>query len=880
MGLIFTFVLTNTAFAQRKTVDTSTSLTISADTLIKDSLVIADSLALDSLGGDTLTIDSVSNQSLEDRLGIRISSDALPSEVTANASDSAVLDMTDNNFELYGNAKVNYENMQLDAYKVTYKQSSNIVTAALSEDTAIQSKGKPTFSQGQEKFTYDSLQYNFKSKRAIVRNARSQYGEGYVYSEQVKRNPDQTIYGLNNVYTTCALGTPHYGIRAKKIKVIPGRVAATGPANIVIENVPTPLFLPFGLFPITQGQRSGFKLPTYTIEQNRGLGLLGGGYYFSLSQKTDLLVETNLYSKGSWATNFLSNYNNRYRYNGSLAFKYAYNKTGEEFETNAAITKDFNVQWTHRSDPKSRPGTNFSASVDFGTSTYNANNTFTASQILQNQYQSNITYSKTWANKPYSLSVAARHSQNTNTRRVDVTLPEINFFVNTFNPFQGKNSVGTHWYDKITTQYTLKAINQTSFYDSNFSFSNIPDFEYNNGIVHDIPISASYNIFRFINMTPRVAYKEYWLTRQRYQYYNANYDRIDTIDYNGFYTSRDFSASIDFNTRIYGVKMFKKGKIAGIRHVLTPSVGFGYIPNYAAAPFYYGYQTRLRPNEAPAYRSTYEGSIPGVPGMGQFGDFRSAIPFSLDNNLQVKVRSEKDSTGFKNVRLIDNFTLSSAYDIAADSFNWSNINVRFGTLLFNIINISAGAVFDPYVFDYESGRRLKQTMLESNRGIARLQTANVSLGGSINGKPKDKKTPPPGQEDEFSRMMQYGRYNDYVDFSVPYNLTFSYSLNLTNQYSKTQKKDSLYVSQHSINLSGDVNITPRWKFGFTTYYDLISKQLQTSSFDIYRDMHCWEMRLSTIPFGQRKSFYFTLQVKAQVLNDLKLIRRRDYRDAL
>lgn len=862
-------VLTNIKYAHAQQVP-DTTINLKADTIKVDSVLAKDSL--------TSKKDSVAKNNLEERLGIKISPDALPNVVTAEASDSAVLNMSENMFELYGSAKVSFEEMKLSAHKVSYQQSKNIVIAALSEDSAIAAKGKPEFTQGQEKFTYDSLQYNFKSKRAIVRNAHSQYGEGFVISEQVKRNPDQSIYGLHSVYTTCALDEPHFGIYAQKIKLIPNRIVASGPANIRIEKIPTPLFLPFGLFPITQGQRSGFKIPTYTIDEQRGLGLLNGGYYFSISDKVDLLAEANFFTRGSWASNLFSQYANRYRYNGALSFRYAYNKYGETYESNSKIVKDFNIQWLHQSDAKSRPGVSFSAKVDAGTSTYNANNSFVANQILQNQYQSNITYTKRWQNKPISLTVGANHSQNTQSRLVNVTLPSVSFFVNGFNPFQSKKRVGERWYDKITVQYTFDARNKMQFYDTSFSFSKLSFDQMINGAQHSVPISASYNILRFVKMTMKANYKEYWMTRRMYKYYDIANARLDTNTYRNFYTARDFDASISFYTQIFGMKMFKKGsKIAGIRHVISPDVSLGYVPDYAAAPFYYGYRTRLDATGAPTYQSAYEGNE-FIPGLNQFGNMRSAVGFGLDNNLQVKVRSGKDTSGFKNIRLIDNFRINGSYNLAADSFNWSNFNMSFTTMLFNVVNMNANASFDPYAFDYQNGRRSRDLQWNGHGGLVRFQNANVGLSASLNGKKKENRAA--SGSDEYRRLMMYGRYDDYVDFNIPFNMTVAYSLSLTKQYSAFSKRDTMVVSQHYMELNTDVNITSRWKVGVNTGFNLISNELQLTSINIYRDMHCWELRMSTVPFGPRKNYYFTLQVKASVLQDLKLVRRKDYTEAI
>lgn len=880
LAVIFTFVLTQGAFAQDRGLRFNT---IQPDSLT-DSLKITDTTIglADSLLNDTTlvadtTIDSAARQSLEERLGIKISPDALPSEVKSEAADSAVLDMRRNIYYLYGKAKVNYEDMELNAGKIIYDQSSNMVTAGPLSDTAVKLKDRPSFSQGQEKFTYDTLQYNFKSKRAIVRNPKTQYGEGYVFSQQVKRNPDQSIYGYRNLYTTCALDTPHFGIMAKKIKVIPGRVVASGPANITVEQVPTPLFLPFGLFPISKGQRSGFLLPTYTIEEGRGVGLLNGGYYFNLGQHMDLEARANIYSKGSWQTSGRTNYAKRYKYNGGLVFTYAYNKTGEDFEPGAQIEKAFNVRWLHNTDAKARPGQQFSASVNAGTSSFNANNTYDAEQILNNQYQSNITYSKAWANRPFTLAIGARHSQEASTGQVNVTLPEVSFFVNQFNPFQGKNSLGTRWYEKITTSYTFTAQNQLIFTDSLFNLSKLSIGDFNNAMKHSIPISSSYNVLRFINLTFGANYNEYWYTRQTFRAYDYTGDSVAQTLNRGFFTARDYNANIGANTRIYGLKMFKKGKLMGIRHVLTPRVSLNYVPDFAKAPYRFGYETIIDPRGEPQYLSPYEGSLLGAP--GQLGNFSSILAFGFDNNLQVKLRSNKDSAGFNNIRLIDNFAVNSGYNLAADSFNWQNIAVSFNTLLFNIINVTANATYDPYAFDTARNTRKNLTMWEQGTGIARFTGANVSIGAQL--RPVKRETDnPAANTDEFRRLTMYGIDDIYYDFNVPWNLGLTYSLGLNKRYVPESRKDTLAVDNHNISINGDINLTSRWKITASTSFNFVQKKLQMTQINIVRDLHCWEMILTAVPFGERRFYNFTLHVKATVLQDLKLLRRRDYRDAV
>jgi lipopolysaccharide assembly outer membrane protein LptD (OstA) len=826
----------------------------------------------DSLNGKA-AVDTSRKAALEDSLGIKISKDALPSVVKAKARDSAVLDMKSNQFYLYGKAQVNYEDLQLNAGQVTYNQGRSIVTAAPYEAMKDSTDEKQTFVQGKEKFTYDSLQYNFKSKRAIVRNVHSQYGEGYVSSEQVKRNPDATIYGARSIYTTCALDTPHFGIRASRIKVIPGKVIVSGPANICIENVPTPLFLPFALFPVTNKQKSGFILPTYTIEQQRGLGLLNGGYYFYVNDHVDLLAQANVFSKGSYALSGVSDYSSIYRYRGLFSVSYAYNKTGEDYEPGGSIKKDMMVNWRHQSDGKSVPGQSFNASVQAGSSSYYSNNSYDANQILQNQYQSNVTYSKNWLGTPLGLTISALHSQNTQTKRVDVTLPDINFHVTQINPFQSKRAIGARWYDKITASYNVELINRTSFFDTSFNLATTSLRDFQSGVHHTIPISASYTVLRYINMSFSANYNEYWYTNKINRQYDLVEKVLDTIQLYNFYSARDFSTGVSFSTRIYGMKLFKHGKLRGIRHVLTPSAGLTYHPDFAASPFNYYYRTILDSSRTIYYESPFATSIVGTPPLGKAG----LISMGINNNLQIKVRSSKDTvTGYKNITLIDGLGVGTSYNPAIDSFRWSIIGANFRTNVLDKVNISASANFDPYKFDYFNGRRTPILIAETGQGIMHFTGGSVSMGTNFHSKPKGGDNSPTNSA-EYARIMRNAGYNDYVDFNIPWSLNINYSLSATKQYSFYSRKDTIVTNQ-SLTFDGELQVTERWKVHVNSGYNFDYKQLTLTSIDIYRDLHCWAMHLQTVPFGPRKSFSFTLNVKATVLQDLKLMRRRDFRD--
>lgn len=836
------------------------------------------SVKSDSTAGNIAVDTAAGTSALEQQLGIRISPDALEEVVSTSARDSAVMDIRTNNFYLYGDAKVDYDGRKLSADRIDFNQGSNIATAREVHDTAQKKTSAPTFEQGTEKFTYEHLQYNFKSQRAIVRNAHSQYGEGFVHSEQVKRNADQSLYGYRNVYTTCALPHPHFGIRTNKIKIIPDQAIATGSANIEIEGVPTPLFLPFGYFPVNnENHRSGFILPGYTVEQNRGLGFMKGGYYFYLNDHVDLQLQTDIFTKGSFAGYLTSNYVTRYRYSGNVFLSYAINKTGEEFDPLAQISKSFAISWVHAKDAKSLPGINFNAKVDIQSGNYYTLTSFNTNQVLQNQFQSNITFSKNWANKPYSFTASATHNQNTASKQVNVTLPDMTFFLNPQNPFQRRNPVGaSRWYEKITVGYSVNALNRITFYDTAFQLSQLQFDDFRNGMRHNVPVSANYNVARFITLSFNAAYNEYWNTMTTRRTFNDATQKIDTFINNRFAASRDFNASFNINTQIYGMKLFKRGAIRGFRHTLRPTLGLSYRPDFAKAPFNYYYETRLDSSQRLTYLSPYEQSIVGLPPMGKNG----SVNFTLNNNLQMKVRNGKDTvTGFKNIALLDALDFTTAYNLAVDSFQWDFFRFSARTNIINLLNISASAVFDPYEWNYAENRRSTRTLQAAGKGLGRLTTAQLGFGALLRSKARTGNTNTAATNSEdYKSLMRNNGYGNYVDFNIPWSLNLTYTLDLEKRPSVYSLSDSAILRQN-ITLSGDFNFTPRWKMAFSTGYNTVEKQITYTSFDIYRDLHCWEMRLGLIPFGLRKSFNFSLNVKAQVLQDLKLTRRRSFFDS-
>jgi lipopolysaccharide assembly outer membrane protein LptD (OstA) len=795
--------------------------------------------------------------------------------VNYQSKDSIVYDAKKKQLFLHNKAEINYDDINVKADYIRYNQDSSILSAIELKYDPKDSSEKPRLSQGAESSTFSTLQYNFKSKRALVENAYSQYGEGFILSNQVKRNNDNTINGYRNIYTTCNDEHPHFGISAKKIKIIPNKVAVTGSANLVIEDIPTPLYLPFGMFPLQKGQRSGFKLPTYDMSQNLGFGLREFGYYFAINDHIDLLTTADIYALGTYRVGFITSYAYRYRFNGNMNFNYSYTKTGEAFEANSQKIRNYSIVWNHSINQNVLPGTNFNASVNIvNNRSYQLYNTYDANTYLNNNYSSSISYTKTWEGKPFNFSAALRHNQNTQSRVVQVTLPDISFTVNQLFPFQfRKEIIKPKWYEKIGASYQFNALNRLDFFDSSFSISNLKWNDFQNGFKHSVPINASYNVLKFFNSSFNFNYDEYWYTKRNFKSYNFTSRKLDTIGDSGFFTARNFSLSTALSTRIYGIKLFKKGAIKGIRHVLTPSVNLRYQPDFGGGIGNYYYNTFIDSNRNYARYSYYADGLLGGPPDGKFG----GIGFGLGNTLQLKVKNKKDTiSGTRKINLIDGFDIGGSYNFVVDSFKWSYISMRYRTNLLENINISGSISFDPYSINKENGRRSAITNYEANGKILKFNSADLAIRASLPVKRQNSALNKATDEQKEAIGNNYGLY---TDFNIPWNLEINYSIGIRKNYLVKSKKDTLELDQNLL-VRGDINLTEKWRIGFSSGYEFRTKQLTYSSFDIFRDLHCWEMKLGLIPFGPRKSYNFSLNVKSSVLQDLKLVRRKDFRDNL
>lgn len=860
---------------------------------IKDTLkpVKADLPPTDSIPAYT---DSTGTDSLHVN-GPKLSKDSLDAPITYKAKDSIILVVPEKKFYFYGTANTKYKKTSLSAERMNYSQSTGIMEATTATDTSGNAYGRPQLEDAGQAFDSDTLRYNINTQRAKIYHTRSQYGEGYVHSEQTKRAPDNSIFGFRNGYTTCNLDTPHFQFRARKIKVIPDKLVISGPANLEIEGVPTPLFIPFAIFPITHGQSSGILVPGYVVNAQKGMGLENGGYYLGLGDNMDLTIRGDVYSYGSWSLTASPTYRKRYHYNGGMTLSFANTRFGDpSVKTEFSRSRDFRVTWNHSMDSKARPGVNFGASVNFGTSSYNTYNVYDYSTRVNNNIGSSITFSKTWQGKPYNFTAGLTHSQNLSTRDVSISFPAATFTVNTLYPFQPKEVIGrAKWYHKLGVSYTTTLANNVTFKDSVFGKSKMFD-ALQSGMKHSIPISFSIPVMKNFTLSPGISYSEYWYTKKTVRTWNDNkrvsidsVGGIDTAYQSGFFAARQASASISLSTALYGMYRFgKNSKIKAIRHVMRPTLSGTVAPDLAKNAYYYLKYTRAGDSSRQSY---YTSSSVGVPSEGRTG----SISFGLDNNLEMKVFSKKDTSANKEkkIKLLDGFGINGSYNFLLDSFKLSTFQIYARTNLFDKLNITASGTIDPYKVNARGRKEDKYVWQEGKFSLGRLTSGTIAMSTSFQSsdkKSKAKEQEIQNLENEQStdaafqaqqRQLAAVRKNpgEYVDFDIPWKLDLSYSLS----YSKTIIPDSGGVVtsfNQYLSFNGDFSLTPKWKIGMNSGFDFINRQLAYTTIYISRDLHCWQMSINLIPIGTYRQFSITISPKSGILRDLRINRSRTFYD--
>lgn len=839
------------------------------------------------LPGDT-TSPRDSLATVNDTFNLKLSKDSLDAPVEYSAMDSMVLDVPTNKIILYSKGNIIYKDMNLTADSIEMDQDSKMVTATFRRDSLGQIVGKPRMKQSESTMDADVIRYNFETQRGITQNTFTQQGEMYVQGERIKKINENELFAYRGIITTCNYDIPHFNFRTKKMKMVNKKLAVTGPVHPEFEGVPVPVYIPFGYFPMSQGRHSGLLPPEFTANEQFGLGLEGLGYYKVINDNLDITFRSNVYSYGGWAAFVTPTYRKRYRYNGSLNLAVQSSRilsydAKQEFST----TRTYNVTWSHTMDSRARPGTNFSASVNAGSSKFNqfvANN---PTRNYSNQMSSSITYSKTWGSL-YNLTASANHSQNNIDGRYNINLPTIAFTVNTFYPLQKKEFIGApKWYEKLGIGLNTNVANQITFFDSSFSLAGLID-TMQWGAQHSIPIQLALPQLGPLQIAPGISFQEKWYSRKFERRWNDALNKVDTIIDKGFYSSRDVSFSLGLSSAIFGLydRFGPKSSLRAIRHVIRPTFSMSYRPDVARKDFY---ATQIDTNKNFYRFSYYDGSIFGPVSEGEFG----GIGFGLDNNIEIKVRSKSDTTdgGIKKIRLLDGFGFNGSYNFLADSFKLSNITIYLRSTLFEKINITAGATLDPYKIN-ENGFRQKQYAWDGGKfSPGRITSGNIAISTSFQSKAADPEKQkreaeelkglnnnlPPVTLDEQYAQMDYIRQNpaEFADFNIPWSVNLSYSLSFTRDFNANYSGFTTRINSN-FNFNGDFNLSPKWKLGMNGYYDFRSSQISALTMFLSREMHCWQLSINVTPVGLYRSFNISINPKSGLLRDLKINRSRSF----
>jgi hypothetical protein len=831
---------------------------------------------------DTLARDSAGRVIVTDTLNFKASKDSLDVPIEYSAEDSGVLDIDSRQFILYGKGNTRYADLDMSAAVIKLDQLNQMMYAYGALDTSGNPMDKPKLVQGEMTSYSDSIMFNLKSQKGLTKSTYLQEGEMYVYAEAVKKLNSDVLYAWRGRFTTCNLDVPHFAFRTRKMKIINKKLAVSGPAFPEFEGVPMPIGIPFGIFPLNRGRHSGFLAPSFEANEDFGLGLVNGGFYKVMNDNLDFTLRSNLYSYGGYTLNGSSRYLKRYRYTGGFSLAYQHTKilnrsgnTKEEFTKNSS----FMINWNHSRDPRARPGTNFSASVNAGSTQFNRFVSNNPVVNFNNSLTSTINYTKDWRGK-YNLSVNANHSQNSVSRLVNLSLPTVNFSAVTFYPFQKQEQIGEpKWYEKLGIAYTGNLQNQLSFYDSAINFRRILDTA-QWGATHNVPITLSLPSLGPVQISPSVSFEERWYGQKIIRTWNDTLNKVDTSISRGFYAARQMQFGLSASTRIFGTYQFgENSKVVAIRHEVRPTFSINYKPDFMKRYFY---DLQIDSTGQNRFRfSQFDGGLNGSFSEGEFG----GIGFGLDNTLEMKVRDRKDTTGTtRKVKLIDGFGFNGSYNMVADSFKLSPLSFYVRSNLFEKISITANATLDPYEFDARGFRRDKLMWSGSNFSLGRITNGSVAMSTSFRSKSKDGKTQEerlPMDEymtpDDQQRQLEMVRNNpgEYTDFNIPWSVQLSYSLNFSRQFVSSYTNITTQVFSN-LSINGDFSLTERWKMGGSTYYDFSTNKIQTLTMFISREMHCWQMSINLNPIGLFRSFNITLSPKSGILRDLRVNRTRQF----
>lgn len=865
---------------------------------LPDTLVAA-IISSDTVGGDSLAVVPATPVAAASR--IRYVKTDLDGPVDFSSSDSMVIIRRDSAF-MFGNSAVQYGDIKLDAAEIQMDLNENTVFAVGRLDTSGEVIGKPVFNDKGTDYQASTMRYNFKSEKGYITNVVTQQGEGYLTGGQSKKSGEDEFFLTNGRYTTCDNhDDPHFYFQLTKAKVRPGKNAVFGPAYMVLAGLPLPLAVPFGYFPFTDKYASGIIVPSFGDDYNRGFYLRDGGYYFAINDNIDLALTGEIYTKGSWGLGARSSYAKRYKYQGSFNLNYLKTITGERGSPDYATQTNFQVLWNHSQDAKANPNMSLSASVNFTTSGYSRNdlNSYYSSSFTENTKSSSVNMTYRFPGTKWSLSTTFNIAQRTQDSTLSVSFPNVTVSLSQVYPFKRKKAIGAaKWYEKIKLSYTgLLQNSLTSKQDEFFKKSLVKDWR--NGMKHSVPISATFNVFNYINITPSISLTDRMYTTKVRRHWDEEQaiERMDT-SYN-FYNVWDFSASVSMDTKVYAFFQplgFIGKKIKMVRYVLTPSVSFTGAPDFSSKFFgYYGSYRYVdtRGQELEKKYSYFPNALFGTPSQGRNG----SVSFSLANNLEMKVKSDNDSIGEKKISLIENLNIQESYNFAADSLKWSDLSTSILLRLAKNFNLNLSATWDVYTYGLNSAGtpvRINKTRLQAGKGIGKLMRTGTSFSYTFNNdtfkrkkKNDNKGNTTDNSNDNRSGAQQERNRRDeesgsgdieldadgYAKWQVPWSLTLNYSVNYGYGAFNMQKMEYDGRITQNLSLSGNLRPTPAWNFSFTASYNFDTHRLAYMNCNISRDLHCFTMRASFVPVGPYKSYNFHISVNSSMLSDLKYDKR-------
>lgn len=904
-----------------------------------DSLSVGDTVSSDSVPADstdksgepdTTNMDSLQlaiyhhNKQVDDSIRLdsinRKKSGALDAPVTFSSEDSMVYDAKSKVARLYGNSNVKYQNMDLSSDRIQMSLDSSLVRATGIADSTGAISGTPVFTMGQDKYESDTMAFNFKTKKGFIYNVYTEQEDGYLSSQHSKRDSSGVLYLEHGRYTTCDQPHPDFYIALSRAKVRPGKDVVFGPAYLVVADVPLPLAIPYGFFPFTKSYSSGFIMPSYGDESSRGFYLRDGGYYFAMSDKWDLKLLGEIYTKGSWGLSVASNYRKRYRYNGSFFFSYQNTKNGDKGMPDYTEQTSFKLQWSHRQDPKSNPFSSLSASVNFASTSYernNLNSMYNPQSYTQSLRTSSVNWSTSFSSLGMTISGSANLSQNMIDSTVSLTLPDLNISVSRFYPFKRKHMAGKErWYEKISMSYTGQFSNSIDTKEDKLFKSNLIK-DWRNAFQHNIPINANFTLFNYININPSFNFTDRMYSNKVMKSWDeqAQTERADTTY--GFYNVYNWSMSIGASTKMYGFWVPSKkifgDKIQAIRHVLTPQVTFSYAPD-CGSRYYETYQkTDADGNVSLVEYSPFENGLFNVPSRGKTG----SVTFDLSNNIEMKVKSDKDSTGYKKLSIIDELGFNMGYNMAAKEKPWSDLTVRLRLKWWKNYTFNLNAVFATYAYELDdNGRPYVSNHTEYSKGrFGRFQGLSQNISFTLNPE-KLKKWFGGGDDEEDATEDDNNTEDDdtgiesnvdddmvngqngarkknagkaetdadgYMKFSMPWSLTFGYGITMRENTSgkfNTKTMRYPYAFTQTLNFSGNIRISDGWNISFSSGYDFENHDLSMTTASLSRDLHCFNMSCSVV-LAPYTSYNFSFRCNAATLTDaLKYDKRSGYSNAV